>query len=496
VIERDLAAAAARDYDLIVVGGGIHGATATLEAARRGLETLLVERDDFGGATSWSSLRIVHGGLRYLQSLDLGRYRESVAERNWFMRHFPDQVVPLPCLMPLYGEGLKRPSVFALAFGLDALLSWNRNRGVAADRRLDRGRVVGPAEVKRLFPTLSTDGLLGGALWNDALMPEAPRVLIEILRWSASAGARALNYLEAESLRLEDGAVASLTARDRESGERVELRTRRVLNCAGPWCREVAGRLDRDVAGLFRPTLAFNLLLDRTPPARVGAAVSPPGQDRSYFLVPWRDRVMAGTYYSVSSPDRDRLQPDDELVALFLADLNRAAPELELTPRDILRVMTGRLPVASETPPDPASKSVVHRHADGGGPTGLVSVSGVKYTTARRLAEEALQALFHSEPLPPIGPGSRPSPASWPTPEEIQLSGAEDPALAARLHTLATEESVVHLDDLLLRRTDLGLDPVRGQPAAAAVARLLASQESAVHGVEGAASSGPVEIGS
>jgi glycerol-3-phosphate dehydrogenase len=104
VIERAVDRASAGDHDLIVVGGGIYGIALALEAARRGLKTLLVERADYGGATSWSNLRILHGGLRHLQNLDLVRFYESVGERRWFLRHFPDLVRPLPCLMPLYGR--------------------------------------------------------------------------------------------------------------------------------------------------------------------------------------------------------------------------------------------------------------------------------------------------------------------------------------------------------------------------------------------------------
>ena len=118
---------AAAAYDLIVVGGGIYGAFLTLDAAHRGLRTLLLEKEDFGGQTSFNTLRIVHGGLRYLQSLDLHRFRESVRERTWFLRHLPDLVEPLACLMPLYGNGLKRPIVLRAALTLNDLLSASRN---------------------------------------------------------------------------------------------------------------------------------------------------------------------------------------------------------------------------------------------------------------------------------------------------------------------------------------------------------------------------------
>jgi glycerol-3-phosphate dehydrogenase len=123
VITRDLSAAAAHTYDVAIIGGGIYGACLALESARRGLRPLLVERADFGGATSWNSLRILHGGLRYLQTLDVRRSRESAAEQAWFCRTFPDLVKPLECLLPLYGRGLKRPLVFGAAVQINRLLA-------------------------------------------------------------------------------------------------------------------------------------------------------------------------------------------------------------------------------------------------------------------------------------------------------------------------------------------------------------------------------------
>src|SRR5919106_3247372 len=157
-IERNVDRAAGEDRDLIVVGGGIYGIALALEAARRGLKALLVERDDYGGATSWSNLRILHGGLRYLQSLDLARFFESVGERSWFLRHFPDLVRPLPCLMPLYGRGLKRPSVFKVALALNDLLSSRRNAGVKRAIRLPKGRLTSAAETAALFPAVEQQG--------------------------------------------------------------------------------------------------------------------------------------------------------------------------------------------------------------------------------------------------------------------------------------------------------------------------------------------------
>lgn len=202
--------AQSQDYDLIIVGGGIYGAALSLESARRGLKPLLIEKGDFGEATSWNSFRIVHGGLRYLQSLDLYRFRESVQERKWFLKNFPDLVEPLPCLMTLYNEGLYNTHIFRVALLMNALFSTNRNWGVRKDRALKAGGVINQQEVLDQFPGVDAKGLKGGALWYDGFMINSQRLLIELLRWAASQGAQMVNYMEGKELVFKDGKVQGI----------------------------------------------------------------------------------------------------------------------------------------------------------------------------------------------------------------------------------------------------------------------------------------------
>jgi glycerol-3-phosphate dehydrogenase len=482
-IPRDPGTAAAGSYDLIVVGGGFHGVMLTLEAARRGLATLLLERDDFGGATSWNSLRIVHGGLRYLQSLDLGRHRESVAERRWFLRHFPDLVEPLPCLMPLWspprGGSLRRRSAFGPALAADALLARERNEGVRADRRLEPGRLLDAGETAALFPDVDCTGLQGAALWHDAAMPDPSRVIVEALRWACRCGARALNYTEAVDLLVAAGRVAGVRAVDRETGEPLELCAPVVVNGAGPWCRALAAGWDRDLPELFRPLLGFNLLLNREPPSRAALAVAAPGRrSQTWFLLPWKGRLLAGTAYVPAGPGPADFAagPDEERIEGFLAALNAALPGFDAWRDQVDRVLWGWLPAAAEGSASPSGPPEIHDHGAAGGPAGLLSVSGVKLTTSRAVAEKVLARVFgvvgkRGERLPVPGWIERPAAdAPLPLDDFIRLAGRDREAARAHLGGIVERQSVVRLDDLLLRRTDWGL-----QPDAAVAARLCAS---------------------
>jgi glycerol-3-phosphate dehydrogenase len=476
-MDRDVGRATAERYDLLVVGGGIYGVFLAMESARRGLRPLLIERDDFGGGTSWSSLRILHGGLRYLQSLDLRRFRESVSERRWFCRTYPDLVEPLECLMPLYGVGLRRPGVFRAALALNDLLTLNRNAGVRPDRHLGSGRVLDAAGTLARFPLVDQDGLAGGGLWYDAAMRSSARVLMETLRWACHNGATALNYVECVRLLRSGDAVEGVAAVDRTTGDTLELRAPVVVNCAGASCRVVARRLDGDHERLFRPSLAFNLLLDRPPLSDAALALTPRSPTaRTYFLRPWRGRTFAGTFHAACDRYPAPSKPTEAQIALFLADLNRAAPALELTPEAVVRVYSGLLPASRPGTDELAVREMILDHGSAGGPTGLWSVSGVKYTTARLVAERTLRRVFagSGRDLAVRPDSDRPAPATALSPDDPSalLEEPTDEAVRA-VRSLVDEEAVTCMEDLLLRRTDWGADPEQARAAATALRRIL-----------------------
>jgi glycerol-3-phosphate dehydrogenase len=250
-IARDLDAAIDRPHDLIIIGGGAYGALLALEAARRGLRPLILEREDFGGATTWHTTRFLHGGLRYLQTFDLARSLQSIRERRWFFRHFPDHVASLPCLLPFYGRRFMVPAVFRLAMKANDLLSWRRNAGVREDRRLGRGRVIGARETVALFPLAEREDLRGGVLWHDGFMTRPQRILMETLRWACALGAEALNYIEVMELIVEGNQVRGVEALDRETGRTLRFQAAVVVNCAGARVRALARGLDRDIPRLM-----------------------------------------------------------------------------------------------------------------------------------------------------------------------------------------------------------------------------------------------------
>src|SRR5690242_16194816 len=186
---RDVDRLSSRTFDVLVVGGGIQGLTIACDAAQRGLSVALVERDDFGSGSSFNHLRTIHGGLRYLQSLDFARARASMRERRTVARIAPHAVQPLPFALPLYRSLTRGKAALAAGLALDAVVTADRNRGIGASHRLPRGRVVGRGTAVQRFPGLRRQGLTGAAVFYDYVTTEPDRYTFSVAIAAAEHGA-------------------------------------------------------------------------------------------------------------------------------------------------------------------------------------------------------------------------------------------------------------------------------------------------------------------
>lgn len=450
-----------RDYDVIIVGGGIYGASLALESVFRGLRPLLLEKADFGGATSFNSLRIVHGGLRYLQTMDLPRHFESVRERRWFLRNFPELVQPLPCLMPLYNKGVKRTSIFRAALFINDALSVRRNAGVIPERKLRSGSIMNRSEVVSAFPGVDRDGLRGAAVWVDAAVPDSQRVLMEMLRWAAQWGADVANYVRVTSVLTDSGVVKGVLAHDDVTDAELSFHAPVVINAAGPWSSALAERFDGQSHQWFRPSLAWNMLTDKPAPAEYALALTPPRSGApTYFVHPWKSRMFIGTGHSPWNGPLDNPQPSQEQLRVMLDDLNSAAPGLELEEQDIVRVFAGLLPAAGSDSAKLSKRPVIVTHSDTGGPKGLYSICGVKFTTARLVAERTLARVLGGRGRREAGAFPRPPTASgWSSRgNDFSIGQTRDTYLHG-LDRIIEDEAAVTLQDLVFRRTDLWETP-------------------------------------
>jgi glycerol-3-phosphate dehydrogenase len=477
-IKRDPEKASKKTYDLIIIGGGVYGAMLALEAGRRNLHSLLIERSDFGEFTSFNSLRIIHGGFRYLQKLDVLRVIESVKERRWFLKKFPELVKPLPCLMPLYGKGLRHPFLLRSGLWLYDILSYYRNQKVCSEQHIASGRIITSEQTMEILPSLDKKGLKGGAIWHDAFVPDSQRLIMAVLRWACEYGATVLNYVEAIKLLRNEKSIIGITTIDHESGKYHEFKSKTVINATGPWCRELAECFDQDEPTLFRSMMAWNILFNRKALSDHAVAVTDKKQGgRAYFLVPFKDKLLAGTGHSQWMRNEKKPMPSEEQIKEFCDDLNLALPNLNINVNDIIHVLPGLQPARKTGGTEFATREVIFNHGNNGGPVGLFSISGVKFTTARLVAEKTLNIVFSKREVPKLAKNK----IFMPPPDSQDRRGIfvidNNPtnniySWQNELNSLVTEESVQHLDDLIIRRTNLWENPEWSLEVAANMCRL------------------------
>ena len=386
---RDLEALAGSTFDVLVVGGGIYGLAIAYDAAQRGLAVALVERHDFGSGASFNHLRTIHGGLRYLQSLDLARARESVRERRTIARIAPHAVRPLPVAVPVYRSLVRGKTAMRAGFLLDRLVGAGRNRGVAESHRLRGGRVVGRGTAIQQFPGLRRQRLTGAAVYYDYVTTEPDRLTFSYAIAAAEHGAVLANYVEAVAPIVDGTRVVGVTARDLLGPGSLEISARVTVNATGAQIDRLLTPLG--VASGVPMLKAMNLVTRRDAGEEALAGRSIAG--RYLFLVPWRERALFGTWESGAVADPDDTTVSERDVAAFIAELNQAFPALDLTLADVTLVHRGIVPaIVKGGRVSLEGHEQVRDHALQG-VEGLVSVAGAKYTTARGVAERITDTL-------------------------------------------------------------------------------------------------------
>ena len=408
-MRRDIGQLTGKPYDLLVIGAGIYGACIAWDAALRGLSVALLEKADFGHATSANSLKTVHGGLRYLQHADFKRMRESIRERRALLHVAPHLVHPLPCLMPTYGHSLKGPEVMSIALLLNDLVSFDRNQLPDPGKHLPRGHIISREECLELMPGIAEEGLTGAALWYDAQMYNSERLTLSFVLSAAHRGAAVANYAEVVGFLRQGNRVVGVEARDTLTGGVFPVRARMVVNAAGPWVDQVLGMAAGASPLGVRLAKAINVA---TRPIFEKYAVGIAGRrqysdndpvlnrgSRLFFVVPWRDQSLIGTTYSEYEGEPDDFQVTEADVEALLDEVNDVYPPARLTPADVLFVYKGLVPIAGvheQTGEVQRQKSYQIRDHREDGIEGLISVLGVKYTTARDVAEKVVDQIYTS----------------------------------------------------------------------------------------------------
>ncbi|HET9514289.1 MAG TPA: glycerol-3-phosphate dehydrogenase/oxidase [Gemmatimonadales bacterium] len=374
---------AARELDLLVIGGGITGAGVLRDAALRGLRAGLVERADFGAGTSSRSSRLIHGGLRYLEHRQWRLVFEALRERAILLRLAPHLVRSLAFVFPVY-RGDRIP-VWKLALGLVLY------RLLAAGGNVPRPRIFGKAGLLKLEPNLRVRGLTGGGLYHDAQCDDA-RLVLAALRSAIARGAKAVNYAAMTRLMSEDGRLVGAEVADQldPAGPGTVVRARAVVNATGPWTDQIRRMEDPAARPLLRLTSGAHIVVPRSRLGHTrGITFTSPIDGRVMFVLPMGDRSYIGTTDTdfTGDPAAVRITPEDE--TYLLRSANALFPHAHLGEEDIQSSWAGVRPLLANDPaahPDALSRE--HRVVKG--PMGLITVTGGKLTTFRRMAGEVV----------------------------------------------------------------------------------------------------------
>jgi glycerol-3-phosphate dehydrogenase len=429
-----VAALSANEFDLVVVGGGITGAGVALDAAARGYSVALVERADYASGTSSRSSKLVHGGLRYLQHFDLGLVREALLERQLMVALAPHLVRPLPLVVPVF-DGARPDRMMGVGLNLYDVMSVDRERlrtrrsrrtqrahtqraqgggrgeqaggepGAGARTAVleegeswspERHRVISGEDVVELLPALAKREPTSGYLFYDCQTDDA-RLVLTVLGEAERFGAVCANRMNATALLERDGRARGVHVHDEESGERFAVRAENVVNATGVWADELRPRELHEEAELpvIRPSRGTHVTLRHEDLPLIGGAIVPAGAGRTIFALPWLGRTLVGTTDNDYEGSLDHVRPSGEDVDYLLAAVNEFFAT-ELGRGDLAGAYAGVRPLIStgdtKKSVDISRKAELYETS-----SGMITITGGKLTTWRRMAKMVVDRLVERE---------------------------------------------------------------------------------------------------
>ncbi len=374
-------------FDVIVIGAGINGAGIARDATMRGLRVLLLDKGDVGGGTSSWSTRLIHGGLRYLEHGEFGLVRESLREREVLLNIAPHLIRPLPILIPIYKSARRGPLTMRAGMFAYDLLSLHKT--------LPRHLMLSRAETLERAPGLNAEGLLGAAIYFDAQVEFAERLVLENALSALEHGAVVATYLGVDRLIITDQTVSSVELKSELDGASHTARGKIVINAAGPWIDQLLEKAGAGSPRLIGGTKGSHIIVapfSGAPPSAL--YVEAETDRRPFFIIPWNGNYLIGTTDIRYEADLDHVRIDDNEIDNLLRETNRVIPKAHLTREAILYAYSGVRPLPFTDDKD--EQSITRRHFIRQHPQvrNLFSVVGGKLTTYRSLAEQTVHLVF------------------------------------------------------------------------------------------------------
>lgn len=415
-MKRDIEGFTGNPFDLIIIGGGITGACLAHDAALRGLRVALVEKGDFGAATSSASSKLLHGGIRYLPKAQFLKVRESARERMIFQRIAPHLTSYIPFLIPTVdGNIMKGRHALQVGMLLYEMLCGGLNHLVADPlKKVPRGIFLGRDEVLRQVPLLEgVQGLNGAQVLYESHMASSERMTLAFIKTAVRNGTCAANHVFVAGFLQEGKRVAGVACRDVLTGKEFQIRGKVVANATGPFISSMNSTIEG--VKLRNQTTGFSKgihMVTRQIHGRYALAISSDKKTEGYvsrggrhlFIIPWRDRSLIGTTNVPFKEEPDKVAASTKDIVDFIDDINTTLPGLNLCKSDIRFAFAGLYPLFSDEIEEDTYQGTgeyqVVDHAKQDGVEGVVSVLGAKYTTARAIAEQAVDMIVAKLALP------------------------------------------------------------------------------------------------
>lgn len=391
-------------HDLLIVGGGIYGASMAYTAALNGIKTVLVEQDDFCQHTSANSQKVIHGGLRYLQTLDVKRVIESIHEKQRFYHLFSHQVKPLPCLLPTSGFTMKGNEAFRIAFLLYGLIEKLVCRGKLTKNLHKRPEILTKNEVTERFSHMEKEDVRGGALWYDGICNDPERVVVSLLQSTNKLGGQVANHMKVVSIERTKENSLAVTLRDKHTQKEHLIHTRKIALCTGSWFKDELGLgpIPKDleeislirgmnviVPALFRSSTSF------------ATKTTHGSLSRFLFIVPWKDYSIEGTHWE-DCPDPSAPWDAQQKTTDDFHDLTQSALSSDRAQSPVMSTHVGYVPGTQAGKPAASDRIMGHyklvdREKDHNGD--IIQVVGVKFTTAFDVVKKSLKKLFPEQQI-------------------------------------------------------------------------------------------------
>ncbi len=379
-------------FDLIVIGGGITGATILWDAALRGMKAILLDKNDYASGTTQATSKLIHGGLRYLKNGELGLVRESLRERRTLAQIAPHAVRPEGFLMPIYSGNKNGRFLLGTALTIYDMLSFDRNKNISDDNHLPSSRYLDRTTTMAEEPGLRHEGLKGAYVYYDYANVNPERLCCEFIFSAKEFGAEARNYTEVSTISTAAGSGHRVFITDRITGEKASLQASAVVNAGGPWADYLESRaFGTDAPPLLR-SKGIHIITRKINGSKTVALFKKDGMH--FFIIPWRGKSIIGTTDTIYEDHPDRFRVKREDIESLLETANETF-HANLEMNDVDYYYGGLRPLVddgSKNTYNASRKIEIHHHEDSGR-AGFFSVLGGKYTTSRYLAETVVDKI-------------------------------------------------------------------------------------------------------